>query len=131
MRLASSRERTSPTSFFPFSQIANSTIDAVSGIGKKYVPSSVYGVSFLKTCSTCVVATCVAIFTSMLIDLTGKAFGSGRGRGLGPGQGRISQMIGTMFPCAGVSDGSAPNAMMIRTARLKYFTEGSFVRREG
>jgi len=40
-------------------------------------------------------------------------------------------MIGTMIPCAGVSDGSAPNAMMNGTARLKYFTEGSFVRREG
>src|SRR5215211_2900173 len=105
MRRASSRERTSPTNFFPFSQIENSTIDAVSGIGKKYVPSSVYGVSFLKTCSTLVVATWPLIFVSSWIDFTGRTFGIGTGRGVGRGRhGRISQMIGTITPWAFTSD---------------------------
>jgi hypothetical protein len=36
-----------------------------------------------------------------LIDLTGKAFGKGCGNGLGIGrQGRVSQIIGTITPCA-------------------------------
>src|SRR5215213_8030267 len=76
-------------------------MDAVSGIGNKYVPSRVYGVSFLKTCSTRVVATWPLIFVSSWIDLTGKTLGIGTGRGIGRGrQGLRSQMIGTITPCA-------------------------------
>src|SRR5919205_1397999 len=97
MRRASSRERTSPTSRRSPSQIANSAIEADSGIGKKYVPSSVASVSFLKTCSTCVVATCALIFVSIFIDLIGSARGSVTGRG---GTGQRVQGPGTMTPCA-------------------------------
>ena len=68
--------------------MANSAIEADSGIGKKYVPSSVASVSLRKTCSTCVVATCALIFVSILMDLMGSARGSGTGRG---GRGQRSQ----------------------------------------
>src|ERR687885_272640 len=81
MRRASSRERTSPTKRRLPSQMANSATEAVSGIGKKYVPSSVASVSLRKICSTCVVATCCAIFASILIDLIGSERGSGQAEG--------------------------------------------------
>src|SRR6187401_2340432 len=74
-------------------------IDAVSGIGKKYVPSSVYCVSFRNICSRWVVATWPLILVSILMDLTGRTFGSGCGIGLGR-QGRTSHMIGTITPWA-------------------------------
>src|SRR6266550_6450395 len=97
MRLASSRERTSPTRRRSPSQIANSVIDACSGMGKKYVPSKVASVSFLKICSTWVVATCDEIFVSILMDLMG------RERGKLTGRGRSGQRLhgpGTITPCA-------------------------------
>src|SRR5215208_5231486 len=68
MRRASSRVRTSPTSRRSPSQIANSAIDADSGIGNRYVPSRVAGVLLRNTCSTWVVATWELIFVSILID---------------------------------------------------------------
>jgi len=62
-------------------------------------------VSFLKTCSTRVVATCPLIFVSSWIDLTGSTFGSGIGRGMGRGlHGLTSQMIGTITPWARPGD---------------------------
>src|ERR1044072_267959 len=97
MRRASSRERTSPTSRLSPSQMANSTMEAVSGMGEKYVPSSVASEPLRKTCSTCVVATCAPILVSILMDLTGSARGMGRGRG---GTGQRRQGPGTMTPCA-------------------------------
>src|SRR5215204_3510510 len=97
MRRASSRERTSPTSRLSPSQMANSTMEADSGMGKKYVPSSVASESLRKICSTCVVATCAAILESILMDLTGSARGMGPGRG---GAGQRRQGPGTMTPCA-------------------------------
>src|SRR5215510_5737689 len=96
MRLASSRVLTSPTSLRSPSQMANSAIEAVSGMGNRYVPSSVAPVGLRKTCSTCVVATCELIFVSILIDLTGRA----RGRGTGCGSGQRRHGPGTMTPCA-------------------------------
>src|SRR5215204_3893796 len=97
MRRASSRDLTSPTKRRSPSQIANSVIDACSGMGKKYVPSSTISVSFLKICSTWVVATCDEIFVSILIDLMGKLRGRGIGRG---GRGQRPQGPGTITPCA-------------------------------
>src|SRR5689334_3129580 len=98
MRRASSRDLTSPTSRRSPSQIANSAIEALSGIGKKYVPSSVSGVLLRKTCSTCVVATCELIFVSILIDLTGRARGKFRGQSLIGGVGQRRHGPGTMTP---------------------------------
>src|SRR5215217_1965261 len=96
MRRASSRVLTSPTSRRSPSQIANSDIEADSGIGKRYVPSSMAPVSLRNTCSTCVVATCELILLSILIDLMGSARGSATG--LGSGQRR--QGPGTITPWA-------------------------------
>src|SRR6185369_14083618 len=96
MRRASSRDLTSPTRRRSPSQIANSAIDADSGIGNRYVPSSVAFVSLRKTCSTCVVATCELITVSILIDLIGSA----RGRGTGRGSGQRRHGPGTMTPWA-------------------------------
>src|SRR5258706_3106825 len=77
--------------------MANSVIDACSGIGKRYVPSSVASVSLRKICSTWVVATCEEIFVSILIDLIGRLRGRVMGRG---GRGQRSQGPGTITPCA-------------------------------
>src|ERR1051325_9178525 len=66
-------------------------------MGNKYVPSKTASLSFLKTCSTCVVATCDVIFESILIDLIGKLRGSVIGRG---GRGQRSHGPGTITPWA-------------------------------
>src|SRR5215207_3342910 len=98
MRRASSRVLTSPTSLRSPSQIANSAIDADSGIGKRYVPSRVAGGLLRNTCSTWVVATWELIFVSILIDLIGNARGNVIG-GRGP-SGQCVQGLGTMIPWA-------------------------------
>src|SRR5688572_18824778 len=54
-------------------------------------------VSLRKICSTWVVATCPAIFVSILIDLMGRARGRVTGRG---GVGHRRQGPGTITPCA-------------------------------
>src|SRR5947209_14516735 len=77
--------------------MANSTMEADSGIGKIYVPSRTAFVSLRKTCVTCVVATCPLILVSMLMDLTGRARGSATETG-GVGQRRHGP--GTITPCA-------------------------------
>src|SRR6185369_11139572 len=100
MRRASSRDLTSPTRRRSPSQIANSVIDADSGIGKKYVPSSVAPVSFRKTCSTCVVATWELMRVSILIDLTGSERGSVIGGVSRIGGGQRRHGPGTMIPWA-------------------------------
>src|SRR6478672_7069987 len=98
MRRASSRDLTSPTRRRSPSQIANSAIEADSGIGNRYVPSSVAGVSLRKTCSTCVVATWELIFVSILIDLMGSERGKRVGKSLIGGVGQRRQGPGTMTP---------------------------------
>jgi hypothetical protein len=57
----------------------------------------VASVSFLKICSTCVVATCDEIFVSILIDLIGRVRGKVMGRG---GLGQRSHGPGTITPWA-------------------------------
>src|SRR5947209_19148335 len=76
--------------------MANSTMEADSGIGKIYVPSRTAFVSLRKTCVTCVVATCPLIFVSLLMDLTGRA----RGRVTETGVGQRLHGPGTITPCA-------------------------------
>src|SRR6188474_317116 len=114
MRRASSRVLTSPTSRRSPSQIANSAIDADSGIGKKYVPSSTKLVLLRNTCSTCVVATCELILVSILID----RMGSDRGRFIGlstiGGVGQRRHGPGTMTPWALATD-MIPKLMAKRT----------------
>src|SRR3977135_3257955 len=129
MRRASSRERTSPTKRRSPSQIANSTIDAWSGIGNRYVPSMVASVSFLKICSTWVVATCEEILVSILIDLMGRVRGKVIGRG---GLGQRSHGPGTITPwaaaVAAIEDSSETNSRNSRI--LKGFMISSFAPRK-
>src|SRR5262249_22450267 len=98
MRRASCRDLPSPTRSRVPSQIANSTIDAFTGIGRKYVPARTYGVSLRKTCTTCVVATWELIVVSILIDLTGKDRGKRVGKSLIGGVGQRRHGPGTMMP---------------------------------
>ncbi len=72
-------------------------------------------VSLRKTCSTCVVATCPAIFVSILTDLTGSARGKGTGRG-GTGQRRHGP--GTITPCALAV--AAPASARSRTPKTRH-----------
>src|SRR6185295_14074550 len=99
--------------------MANSTMEAESGIGKRYVPSRVASVSFLKTCSRCVVATWERMTVSILIDLIGKLRGRVIGRG---GRGHLSHGPGTMTPCPRAL--VTPSEKTARTKRIiRFFKE--------
>src|SRR6185369_6551811 len=122
MRRASSRVLTSPTSLRSPSQIANSAIEADSGIGNRYVPSSVAPVSFRKICSTCVVATCELIVVSILMDLMGKERGrGGNGRGI---SGQRRQGPGAMITCAFEMVASVENTEIRRKSRITLVGDG-------